>query len=223
MKEGLLEKITGYGHWRVNLRPLAALPERLTLARCFEVVEQSRVSIRGWDYPHISRREDAEGGSGRAGEYFENWCDWHSQVEFWRMYRSGQFLSYNTLNDDTEVPPEDAGKLLNVVDAIYTVSEFTDFAGRLVANVPFAAGLHLALTLNGTAGRRLWSGRNRVPFFDAKTTEAPLVELNRRIAPGDNAQELAISLLVELFDHFGWNPDPSQLQGDQSRFYRRES
>ncbi len=222
MKDGLLEKIRSYGHWRVNMRPIATLPERLTFARCYEVVDRSRVSIRGWDYPHVSRRQDEQGGSERAGEYFENWCDWHTQVEFWRMYRSGQFLSYNALNDDTEVAAEAVGRLLNIVEAIYAVSEFTDFAGRLMVNVPFETGLHLDLTLNGTAGRQLWAGRNRMPFLDAKTSQAPSIVLERRVAPGEDSQELAIGLLIELFDHFGWNPDPSQLRGDQARFYRRE-
>ena len=222
MKDGLLEKIRGYGHWRVNIRPQSPLPERLDLRRCQEVVEQSCVSIRGWDYPHISRRNDEQSGAERAGDYFENWCDWRSQIEFWRMYRSGQFISYNALNDDAEGYGQPGVGALNIVDAIYTISEFTDFAGRLMANVPFVEGVRVAIGLNETAGRQLSAGRNRIPFFEPKTTQASSIKVERQISPGDDTQELAIDIMAELFDHFGWNPDKSQLRGDQTKFYRRE-
>lgn len=62
MKEGLLERIQAGGHWRVNARPLQPIAERLSLGDCLRVVEAARVSIRGWDYPHISHRQDEQGG-----------------------------------------------------------------------------------------------------------------------------------------------------------------
>lgn len=222
MKEGLLEKIRNFGHWRVNIRPLTPLGARLTLQRCEEIVGQSRVSIRGWDYPHFSHRHDDQGGSERGGEYFENWCDWNSQVEFWRMYRSGQFLSYNALNDDTENAYNDNIRRLNIVDAIYTISEFTEFASRLSNNAGFVPGCHISITLNGSSGRRLEAGRNRVPFFEARSTNAENIVIERELIKADDSQAVAVDILVELFDHFGWNPDVSQIRNDQRRFYNRD-
>jgi len=100
MKDKLIERIRAVGHWRINLRPLRPLDERLSFRQCQEVVEQNRVSIRGWDYPHISYRQDEQGALERGDQFVESWCDWNEQLEFWRMYRSGQFLSYNALSED---------------------------------------------------------------------------------------------------------------------------
>ncbi len=222
MKEGLLEKIQNLGHWRVNIRPASPLSDRFSFQRCQELVEQSRVSLRGWDYPHISHRNDEQSGFGRVDDYFENWTDWRSQVEFWRQYRSGQFISYNALNDDTEFAVADGRRELNVIDAIYTVSEFTDFAGRLLTNAPFESGAIFTATLVGTAGRVLAAGRNRMPFLDPRTTGSERLEFPRRLSQNDDMQQVAIGILLEVFDSFGWNPAESQIRGDQEKFYRRE-
>jgi len=49
-------------HWRVNFRP-AVYEDNLipTLAKCFEIIEKNRVSLRGWDFPHLSRRDEERG------------------------------------------------------------------------------------------------------------------------------------------------------------------
>ncbi len=227
MKEGLLERIRAVGHWRVNIRPHPPLPERLTLQRCLEEVERARVSIRGWDYPHVSRRQDDHGGAERVGEYFENWCDWQSQVEFWRMYRSAQFLSYNALNEDLDGsyhnPPP--GSFLDIRDAIYSVTEFCEFARRLHANGVHENGSELKISLSNTEGRQLWVGPGRIPFFDPMRTNASTILIERLVWPEDwtaGAIDIALSILLELFDHFGWNPAASQIKGDQEKFMRRE-
>jgi hypothetical protein len=220
MKNGLLEKIRGMGHWRVNIRPKLPLKDGLSFARCQEVVEQSRVSLRGWDYPHLSRRNDEEGGSERAGDYLEYWCDWHGQVEFWRMYKSGQFVSYSALNDDSE-GPHGAGVALSVLDAIYTVSEFLEFAGRFINHMQIE-GVALHMSLIGTRGRQLTVPPMRMPFLDARVTGADAIELARDVSRGDVTNEIATKVLLELFDHFGWNPDPAMIQADQEKLYRRQ-
>lgn len=225
MKNGLLEEIQKVGHWRVNVRPLAD-PAMLSLSQCRDIVERSSVSIRGWDFPHISRGEGSEGGSVLAGEYVENWTDWMGFKEFWRMYKSSQFLSYVSLREDTR--PDEHGNpkvaVLNAVGAVYSVTEFIEFSHRLYEHGLYASGATVSVTLMNAENRHLTPGLNSIPFFTPKVTQAAALELRRSLQAtelGETYRRVAVDMCVELFDHFGWNPDRRQIEADQEGFYRQ--
>jgi hypothetical protein len=227
MKDGLLDKIRQYGHWRVNFQPVRELAQPLLLGRCRELVQQSAVSMRGWDFPHINTRNDEEGGYENVGSYVENWTDWWGFFEFWRMYRSSQFLSYVALREDTR--PDEHGNptvpVLNTVRTIYSVTEFLEFIHRLNSHGLYEDGALLTIELRNTAGRVLTAGPHRVPFFQRYSTAADTIELRRRLHPRQllsDYRSLAVELCIELFDGFGWNPAPTQIESDIDRFYRRE-
>lgn len=225
MKEGLLEKIQRAGYWRVNFRPLVPLERPLSFRECFDVVRENAVSLRGWDYPHISHRNDEEGGTLRGENFHENWCDWWGFHEFWRMYRSGQFLSYNALREDAA---EDQGRRngsLRILSTIYSVTEFVEFAHRLQNAGPYRDGVVISISLRNTAGRYLDVEPNRMPFFELKYTGADDICLERSAESSyirDNHQTIAIDFLLELFDFFGWNPSRERIAADQAKFYRRD-
>ena len=223
MKAGLLEKIQSIGHWRVNFRPATPLDTQLSFQQCFELVRDNAVSIRGWDYPHLSHRQDDEGGSSRGQGFYENWCDWWGFHEFWHMYKSGQFLSYNALREDTK--EEGRRGTLSILNAIYTMTEFIEFAYRLHKAGPYGEGVGITIELRNTASRILDVGPSRMPFFDRKETGADTISLERKLSAaqiGDDHQAIAIDLVLELFDYFGWNPSREQITADQAKFYRRD-
>jgi hypothetical protein len=231
MKEGLLERIRQVGHWRVNYRPLRAATEQLSLARCREVVEKARVSMRGWDFPHISYSRDDKpesGGYDNAGDHLENWTDWYGFAEFWRMYRSTQFLTYIALREDTM--KEEHGNpqvpILEVVSTIYSITEFFEFAHRLAGQGLYDAGANISIILSGTQGRHLRAGVGKFPFLHALTTSAPNVEIDHRLSAdqlrSDEYRSFAVKACLEVFDQFGWNPARSQIEADQERFYQRQ-
>jgi hypothetical protein len=226
MQEGLEEKIRSVGHWRVNIRPTRPVEKKLLLGQAAEVVEKSRVSIRGWDYPHVDRGTDY-GGHGHVGEYVENWCDWHGHVEFWRMYRSTQFLHYRALWEDTEqnLPNKPHGTVLSVLGAIYSVTEMVEFTSRLFHQGLYQSGANLNVTLGNTKGRQLWVTGLRMPFISEKKTQADAITIERAISTEtlkESPRKSSLDMLLELFDHFGWNPDPSIIQNDQTRFYNKQ-
>jgi hypothetical protein len=223
MKPGLIEKIRSVGHWRVNFRPVAPLDPQLSFQQCLELVRDNAVSIRGWDYPHLSNRQDDEGGWSRGDTFYESWCDWWGFYEFWRMYKSGQFLSFNALREDTK----EEGHLgtLSIIGTIYSVTEFVEFAYRLYRAGPYSEGVHISVELRNTAGRKLEVGPSRMPFFDRKETSAATIRLEKKISAArmrDDHQAVAIDLLIELFDYYGWNPSRDQIAADQAKFYRRD-
>ncbi|MEO9634513.1 MAG: hypothetical protein ABJF89_02325 [Parasphingorhabdus sp.] len=227
MKEGLLELICNSGYWRVNLRPLNLPDEPLLLGRCQEVVEKARVSIRGWDFPHINYRNDDAGGYERGAEFIENWTEWSGFNEFWRMYKSTQFLAYVALREDTKPNDHDNPQIpiLNIVGTVYQITEILEFCHRLYKAGLYQGGVSLGLSLYGAEGRMLSAGQNGIPFHDLKQTHAEQIEINKSLGPERLAEEhmkIAIDICVELFDHFGWNPDSTQLQSYQEGFYRQD-
>lgn len=225
MRNGLIEDIRSIGHWRVNIRPLQPLVDNLSFQKCFEEVDRARVSIRGWDYPHINHRQDDTGGNGRGDCYAESWTSWPRQFEFWRMYRSGQFLSYNTLRDDVEQQRGIHGvRVIATRDAIYSITEFIEFTHRLFVNGLYRDGVSIDISLNNTANRQLWAGANRMPFLPARQTGADTINIKKVLSPTDlegGAVEIALEILMEFFDYFGWNPQRAQIRSDQDNFYRR--
>src|ERR1700693_4619104 len=77
-------------HWRVNVRPATYKAERIpSLSSCFDIVRKTKVSLRGWDYPHLSNRTN-EQGIGR--NWVAAWSDFWGHLEYWRFYQSGQFM-----------------------------------------------------------------------------------------------------------------------------------
>lgn len=224
MKNGLIDKIKSHTHWRCNIRPMTPLRSELSLGDCQQLVENARVSMRGWDFPHIEHGTTDHGGLSRTETYFENWTDWYTQTEFWRMYKSGQFLAYKLAIEESEPEYKKQGPILETVDAIYTIAEFVEFCYRLTGNEVHSAGVHLNVQLNNTSGRQLWAGKGRVPFFVRKQTDAQSISVSGEIMQKPDKSEpndASIDMLLRFFDHFGWYPDRSQIRAELDNFYSR--
>lgn len=227
MKDGLLERIQQKAHWRVLIRPLAALETELSFRTCLDVVTASKVSVRGWDYPHTeSERPDTRGGAGRGENFYESWTDWEGFREFWRMYRSGQFLSYNLLHGELGMFGTPGGqRIVPTVDTVYSVSEYVEFAQRLGKNIPLNAGYEIAVSLRNAVGYQLDAGPGRMPFLSALTNSSQDLTVTKRVRLNDMSSgtvEIANAILLEIFDYFGWNPDPNQIRRDQEAFFKRD-
>jgi hypothetical protein len=231
MHGDLLQKIKSRGYWRFNLRPLAMPDSPLSMTECAIAVERSSVQLRGWDYPHIQRNED-HGGRGPAGKYYESWTDWTHHIEFWRMYRSSQFLHYRALWEDWleeslrrsgRVPDEPA---LGITGATYTITELFEFADRMARGGLYGTGLSVSVSLGGAANRTLWvDDTRRMDFLGRKETLAAMVEVHRSL-PADKPSSWrneAVEVLIELFDNFGWEADRASISDDQTRFLSRMS
>lgn len=76
MKAGLLDKIKSRGYWRINFQPLVAVRKLESIAACKDMVERNTVELRGWDYPHFSKRVDADSGVETGNDYYQGWIDW---------------------------------------------------------------------------------------------------------------------------------------------------
>ncbi|TPI63322.1 hypothetical protein FJ417_06460 [Mesorhizobium sp. B3-1-7] len=232
MKEGLIEKIRSKAYWRINFRPLTLPMEDLSLPNCNVIVDRSHVELRGWDYPHISNRNDDSSGRGPAGEYYENWVDWNDHIEFWRMYRSTQFLHYRALGEDWVVwtkyhsgrPPKPGA--VSVLGSIWLLTEIIEFLFRLYRNGIYGSGVEISIKLEGAADRHLWIGEfDRMPFSYDRITKANAVSISRKVEPNllqaANHDDFS-DVIVEFFENFDWTPDLSSLRSDQRKLLTRQ-
>ncbi len=229
MKENLVEEIKKHGYWRVNFQPLK-INRIENLQTCRELIEKSRVSLRGWDYPHVQRVSNASGATEACGEYFQSWTDWEDHKEFWRMYKSSQFLYYRAFQEDwlknnswmrtmEDLPP---GTLLGFLGTvIYQTTEGFEFLYRLIQNGLYQDGVLVDFSLNNLKGRELWiEDGGRVPFSYPRKTGAENLKFIKTYTKEEvmqNSKLLANSIIREIFDSFEWNPSVEQILKDQDK------
>src|SRR5438105_12910808 len=93
----LVEKIRSRGYWDVTIRPATFVENRIAeLAELAPIVERSQVSLRGWNFPHVRRRETIARGLNWTGQESE----WNHYKEAWRLYKSGLFRDLSSLKED---------------------------------------------------------------------------------------------------------------------------
>jgi hypothetical protein len=235
MKDGLLEKIKSRGYWRVNFQPLACKVKIGTLQKCKEIVDRNSVELRGWDFPHIPRREDETSGTAFVGSFCEGWVDWEFYKEFWRMYKSGQFLCYLGLREDwfdedgmraewsKKIKP---GTSLGIISSvIYEITEIYEFLSRLAQAGLYDEGVQVSLSLYNTKDRVLWvEDQMRVPFMIPRKNSAPELVFLQTYTKDEiviNPKGLSNKMILDLTDKFGWNPTAEQIMTDQDKLLSR--
>jgi hypothetical protein len=224
----LLERIRGFGHWRVLLRP-TSFQEGLfpNLSEAWNAVSAAQIRLRGWDYPHIEEKDP-------HNEYIASGIDWNRHIELWRLYLSGQFVHYFAMFEDfDEVPWTSSAypssgkpaKYLEITSTVLHVTEITEFARRLFEHRSNVAGVELSLRLVGCEGRdlvywhigRLLSGHYRSRQNEVEVKET--VSIPELVA---NSDKLAIRLTARIFELFNWiNPPTDLMEEDQRRLLER--
>jgi hypothetical protein len=235
MKEGLLEKIKSQGYWRINFQPAIYPTRRLDLGACREAIEENSVRLRGWDYPHVPRRQNEQSGAQPCGDYYEGWVDWQQHKEFWRMYRSHQFLHYLALREDwygesdwmsDEIKQITPGTVVGVIGTVvYQTTEIFEFLTRLVRNNLYPDGVLADISLDNMKGRQLRiEDPMRGDFRAARATGAETIKVERKCSADElkrKSQEIARGAIVEIFDHFGWHKPPlDQIKLDQEKLLK---
>lgn len=234
--EDVLASIQDSPHWRLLYRPEVYIPERIpTLARVRELVEKHAVRLRGWDFPHMGREDE----QGRGTNWVASWSTFMGHFEYWRFYQSAQFVYLSAVREVTEedwdrklrghfadrvVPPVDVSKIpgfLSIENFVYTVTEFYEFAARLVSTEVFGEGLEISIGLHGIRGFALTTGPNRAWHSLYQATEEELV---RSVATntgqlGSESNELALDAVRWFFERFGWlDLNLSALRSVQTEF-----
>lgn len=230
-------------HWRVHFRPETYEAELIpSLKKCIEIVEQTKLSIRGWDYPHFSGRDSER-------EFGSNWiASWSSFVghEYWRFYQSGQFLHLFSVQEDAnpewreQLKASAKGHLnwgseeqrdwnkvpgfLSVLNFLFTVTEVFEFAARLCEKGVYRGRARVSIEIKHIKGFVLvheW-GRAWMHYYAA--TEKNLGH-EWQLGSEDllaQSKEHSLAATRWFFERFGWlNPSDQILRADQENFLKR--
>lgn len=227
---GLLSKIKSKGYWKVRFQPVQ-INEVPTLQRCLEIVEKSQVRL-GWVFPFIPRPDIETEKIYPGGDFYEAYSDLGARKEFWRFYKSGQFILFRALVEDwyaedqhrkslaATTPPE---TILTVfTSVIYSITEAITFLARLGAHDIYKEGVQISLTLHKSANRKLQLDHtHRHPLFYERRTVAPFLKIEDQRSIEDvidNATAIASEYILKILDAFGYNPPADSVLRDQNDY-----
>lgn len=232
-RKQLLQTIKSWGYWMVNFKPLTN--QQLQLSQCREIVEESTVELRGWDYPHIPKRRGDDTDLTPGNDFYEGWIDWGAHKEIWRMYQSGQFIHYRAMEEDWfqeddwygDLKKKEPGTILSIISAVYLLTEVFEFLVRLIRDGLYKEGVEVNIQLNNGSGRKLEVlDPMRAPLFREYTTGTDVIEFPSKKYTADyivgNSKELALSVALYIFQRFDWNNPPVEtIKNDQEELLAR--
>lgn len=222
-------------YWRVVIRPDNFELERIaSLKECWHLIESCRVSLRGWDYPHVDRDDRLNGK-----DWIASWCEFRRHREYWRFYQSAQFVHLFSFSEDAEF--EEAEKrarseinipegfspsgYLSIINTLYTITEIFEFATRLAQKGTFGDSTYINIQLNKVKDRILfvWSPSRIFDIFCPAAED--ILSREQYIRTQDlvaKSGEIARDTVVWFFERFQWtDPSPELLANEQRKFLER--
>ncbi len=208
--KGELKRI---GNVKVIFEPKFYDGNRISKKNLSEVLEKSKVNLRGWSFPHIPI-EDKEDGKRpySIGNGVEFYVSWQGIIEISRFYQSGQFLSIFALREDTlgelRGEPLEKGKYLDFLGLIYKITEIVLFVKNLIENTNIEGG-NLTIEINNTRDRELESifSSSIFSFNAGYICRMPKVKVDYEIKKENiatNHLEISRELIKSIFDDFNW-------------------
>jgi hypothetical protein len=218
----LFAKIKTRGSLTVVIRPATFVEERVPRAELFELLSRCKVSLRGWDFPHVDR-ENPQIDVDWVGQAYQS----EHMLELWRIHRSGQFVSISGIpsdwRDESSFWPAtkawQPNTVLGMMEVIARLTEVTEFAARLSQTPAGDEQMYLSVKLGMMAGRFLVMDSPRRSSLYEHRASVAAIPVQRSISRVDlvtNPREIALQLAGEVYSFFGWAPTP-QIAHDMQR------
>jgi len=222
----LIKKIKSIGYWTVNVHPMKFEEKRIVrIGECKKLVSDSRVRLRGWDYPHIDNQ-----GITTCNDWVESYSDWDRHREYWRFYQSAQFIHYFVCREDLQkdlrqqiyYANEEAKSFLSIISTIYSITEMFLFISRLAEKELFKEGLSVKLKLDKMLDRQLFFYDQSRELFHDYICKIETIEISRNISNQEiitDFDSIAIDFIIEIFERFNMDNIPKELfKNEQLKF-----
>lgn len=217
-------------HWRIGFRPEKYEPERIpTLGDCWALIGRTKLSLRGWDYPHVDFPANQEHGQ----TWIASWSDFQGHKEYWRLFQSGQFIHLFSVREISEpgwqeklrnsarvfIGPQVADgspKFLSIGNFLWTITEIFEFAARLVGAGVYGEHVRISISLKGVADLALTETDRFIHNLYRNTSEA--LEKDWEVGSADllaRSNEHALAATVWFFERFGWHKPPLDLLSEE--------
>ena len=225
-------------HWRVLFRPDEYNPNRIeSLSSGVKLIQLTQLSLRGWNYPHLSGSQELEFGQ----SWIASWANFMGHVEYWRLYQSGQFLHLFGIREATELrwraQLEAATKshlsyldtidwssisgYLDIINTLYTVTEIFEFATRLCQKGLYDRTVNISIGLKHAEGFVLTADNSRT-WHSYYQNRNETIEWAKDVSVHElvsNSAEHSMRALTWFFERFGWlEPPLSVLKKEQDAF-----
>jgi hypothetical protein len=219
IEETLPSEEMAKGFYEVCAMPTVYDPARMpTASEVARNLENSRVSIRGWDFPHIDRDGAANFVSGRQS--FTIWnSSVHRHIEAFRAYTSGLFYWRGTYVEDAPAYSE-GEKKLSWVKLIFDITEFFLFLSRYYTLIVEEGSISVSLKLTTTRWRHLYSFSGDDYLERTFTCHVPVIKSEKSYTVSHLRaayEEEARILITRIFETFNWEASPSLSSLIQSR------
>lgn len=226
----LTRKIKTAGYTEVSVRPGRFISDRIQpVTELFPLIERAKVSLRGWDYPHIDRNVPAVPEQDSVAQESE----WGEHLDAWRLYQSGQFVSLKALRydwrDQSGFWPADGawrrGAFLPIEDVLFTFAEIFEFAARLSSTPAGDDPMHIEIVFGGLRDRRLAvSDPRRADFLEPPAARIDVFPQSF-VVPGaellTETRGLAVRGAQDLFRRFGEELSTDLLRDWMAELIRR--
>jgi hypothetical protein len=222
--EEIVEKIRSKGYWRVVIRPQNYNNECLSdLSECRDILRSSVVSLRGWDYPYYDFNKIKN-----TQEYITSLCDFDEVgiSEYWRFYKSGQFLHLLSMSEDWarhySFIANKGIKGLDFIPALYRVTAVYEFASRLVSKMLSPNdSVNVLIELYDTEKRELITSDISRNIY-RHVCIIPNIKKPKTITVDEiisKSSEISIQVVTEIFETFNWVHVPVGLLMEEQKKY----
>ena len=230
--EELKGKLESIGSVKVIFEPNVYSENLIQKKELQSILEKSKVSFRGWSFPHIplDNKEDGKKPYFIAGNGIEFYDCWSGIMEIFRFYQSGQFLAKFALNEDTigKINNKEikAGEYLDFLSLIYRTTEISVFIKNLIENTDIEGGT-LTLELNNVKGRKLDAifSYNILPFYTEYISGMNKITVSRKFDREKiltNPLQISRELIGDIFTDFNWtNYSEKMIQTHQENLINR--
>jgi Putative DNA-binding domain len=207
--QNIFDSIKRGGYWRIIVKPTHYKENRIeSLSKCKERLYHSKLSLRGWDFPHF---RDLESGNG----FIQSSEDFAQYKELFRFFKSGQFIYYKAMYEEyMDASYKTNGKGLEILSTLLLFTEIFEFASRLFQQEDMGDKVTVLIEGFDLKGRKLFFYeptrrlfRDYVSNIEDEAKIEVDVDVERLISESGN---LAIKASNELFERFGWDTDAVQ-------------
>lgn len=230
----LVDTIKQLPYWRVKINPSVFKKNRIdSNAELVRRINECRVSLRGWDYPHVDKDLYIS-----EEDWISSGCTFMYIMEYWKFFRSALFVHYfrsdieenstverrrvNLLNSEAPKPKG----YLEITGVLYKLTEICEFAKRLIENGIIEGDVNIDIQIANINEVELYYwDPGRVLFGPYKCYQKEY-EINIRENTYnfiENANEIAISKAVSVYNAFNWvDPPIDILRQDQLKLLERK-
>lgn len=203
-------------YWYVEILPQVYEEERVaTIKRLKEIRQESIVSLRGWDFPHIDRENDQVFEHG-----IQSVTHWNRYHEFHRLYRSGLFIWRRQLTEDFS---EQYAGSISYVSSIYSLTEYFVFASRYATLIADSGNFIIHLGVTGLKDHALRMDSDA--FHDDYSTGAERFDRSYDVSLEElrsSHLDLAADAARRLFDLYGRDIKLEVIKDWQEKFIKRQ-